>query len=621
MHRRWLSLLSALLLAALLVTPAAAHTRHFAALQPGQFATLKQSVPVNLVFIGYRGIQPGQLRAELPKTYEPLVRAPLFYGLNGRNLGLHYDFKYRFVHASSGFEDSFFRYLARAGSTGPLTSFQQQYNDQQKNVLDVAPTVRYIDGPSVESWLEKRSDALNIDRQHSYTVYFINWYSRKDFQFHVYTKTDEPDPDTHYNFGAERASRKMIAWGGSSGRSWFYDLSAGPEAWTNNYIVDVTDLDGNGVEDYRMPPIWEYTRNGYRDPRKLSSDLGKVTRYVAINLLFTTSPLYDPLYTAPGVGGRKIVNVTMFEDDPASKGTDWFSRSYTLGKLRDFEPYYGWDVRLKDRRLSDGPRRAFRIWADLLPEDDCWNQYGTTFAELFCYFSANSGKYVPTFGPNDYVGAIYGFNTTDANMGDETGLLGYADDNWTDGTQSLTFMFDTPDDRAGGFGFTTTAIHEFGHHIGMSHPHDGYDAESGTDYNPADAYAYAWSGDESNSVMQYIAVSNGFGQFDRDNMYRWETAGYLNWSNALLGDIQASGKADRVAGLLGSADDAAAKALDAFKAWDFLNAVRQARQAYETISRAADRLGIATPAKDAALRALPSRVPPHIGDPIRFPDD
>ena len=69
----------------------------------------------------------------------------------------------------------------------------------------------------------------------------------------------------------------------------------------------------------------------------------------------------------------------------------------------------------------------------------------------------------------------------------------------------------------------------------MSHPHDGYDSELGLDYGTLDEFYYSWSGDESNSVMQYIAVSNGFGQFDRDNMYRWETAGYLNWSNAVLG--------------------------------------------------------------------------------------
>jgi HPt (histidine-containing phosphotransfer) domain-containing protein len=36
--------------------------------------------------------------------------------------------------------------------------------------------------------------------------------------------------------------------------------------------------------------------------------------------------------------------------------------------------------------------------------------------------------------------------------------------------------------------------------------------------------------------MQYIAVSNGFGTHNADNMRRWETAGYLNWANALAGD-------------------------------------------------------------------------------------
>jgi hypothetical protein len=38
---------------------------------------------------------------------------------------------------------------------------------------------------------------------------------------------------------------------------WFHDLSAGPESWTANWNVDTPGLDGNGVEDYRMPPIWE----------------------------------------------------------------------------------------------------------------------------------------------------------------------------------------------------------------------------------------------------------------------------------------------------------------------------------------------------------------------------
>ena len=63
----------------------------------------------------------------------------------------------------------------------------------------------------------------------------------------------------------------MIAWGGTTAddeenglgalhRVWFHDLSAGPESWTANWNVDDPDLDGNGVEDYRMPATWEYTR-------------------------------------------------------------------------------------------------------------------------------------------------------------------------------------------------------------------------------------------------------------------------------------------------------------------------------------------------------------------------
>ena len=70
---------------------------------------------------------------------------------------------------------------------------------------------------------------LGINPDKSYTIYYINWYDRPDFQFHVYTKTDSPDPDTGYNFGLLRQTRKMVAWGGSHGRTWFYDLSAGPD--------------------------------------------------------------------------------------------------------------------------------------------------------------------------------------------------------------------------------------------------------------------------------------------------------------------------------------------------------------------------------------------------------
>src|SRR5581483_6062660 len=422
----------------------------------------------------------------------------------------------------------------------------------------------------------------------SYTIYYINWYSRKDFKFHVYTKTDQPDPDTGYNFGEQRASRKMIAWGGGNSRSWFYDLSAGPEAWTNNWNVDTPDLDGNGKNDFHLPPIWEYRSNGYRKPGDLSADLGKVARFVAIDLLFTTSPLYDPLVTSPGNGGAKVVSINMFEGDPKSKGTDFIDTGLTRRELQRFEPYYRWKVDLRDNKPIDpGAKRAFDIWAKTLTADDCWNAFETTEAELFCYFDSHLSKYVPKYGRNDYVGEIFAFNTTEADMAGQFGLLGFADDNWVDGTQSYVFMFDATEYRDLGYGFTTTAIHEFGHHIGMSHPHDGYDSELKLDFDGADEFEFAQSGDESDTVMSYISLSSGFSRFDRDNMYRWETAGYLNWSNALLADLLASPKAGQVAGKIAEADQLAKQAQDEFKDWSYLDAARNARRAYERLLAAA----------------------------------
>ena len=46
------------------------------------------------------------------------------------------------------------------------------------------------------------------------------------------------------------------------------------------------------------------------------------------------------------------------------------------------------------------------------------------------------------------------------------------------------FCFISPEVVQSGYGLTTTQIHEVGHHLGMSHPHDGYDSETGVDYGP-----------------------------------------------------------------------------------------------------------------------------------------
>ncbi len=620
MKRRFFAVAAVLaLLMAVLPATALAHGGRNV-LKPGQTVTFEQNVPINLVFVGYQrsAINKRALLGDLPETYAPVVRYPQFYGLPGRDMGLEYNFDYNVTFKDNNFSDRFFDYLKGIGTPGDPTAFQTAYNDEVNNVLDVSGPVLYIDAPSVEGWLDKN---LHTAKK-GYTIVFVNWYSRPDFQFHVYTKTDEPDPDTGYNFGELRGSRKVIAWGGGASHLWFYDLSAGPEAWTNNWNVDDADVDGDGSADYRMPPIWEYAKGGYRSPSKLSSDLGMITRYVGIDLLFTTSPLYDPMVTAPDVHGRKVVNVDVLQDDPTSDGTDWIDRGFVRSAYAAFEPYYDWKVKVIDKGTIDsGAKRSLDIFAGLDTSDDCWNDFGDPFAQLFCYFDANLSSYVPNYRDADYVLPIFAINTSADSLGGQFGLLGFADDNWVDGTQSYVFEFDAAEYRDLGYGFSTTTVHEGGHHFGMSHPHDGYDSELGLDFDSVGDFQFVWSGDESDTIMSYIDLSGGFSEFDKANMYRWEMAGYLNWANGLLGDIQGSSQSWKVWRELASAEQFARKAVDGFNDWNYLSAATNARLAYVQVAKAADRLGIETPTESTLRMALKASAPQPEGDPIRFPNN
>lgn len=586
-------------------------------LQPGEFVTFKQRVPVDVVLIGFdsAGVQADEILARLPKQYAPLVRYPQFYGLNGADLGLEFTFGYRVRRVNAAFRTRFFDYLTRIGTAGPLTTYQARYNAQARNVLDVTGPVLYIDAPLVERWLATNdTDAPSK----GYTIYFINWYGHPGFSFHVYTKTDDPDPDTGFNFG-RRAQGAMHAWGGTSSRSWFYDFSAGPEWNTTNWVVDVRDLDGDQVEDYRMPVIWEYAANGYRAPDRLSQDMGLLARFVGINLLFTTSPLFDPMVAAPDALGQRVADTTVFDDDPATTGATFYNPAFARDMWRAFQPYYLWQSPTRSVSPIDaGAKRSLGIFTGTNVVNECWVPFGTTFAQLFCYFDQTKGTYLPSYGSRHYVAPVFAFNTTAAGMGSQSGLLGFADDNWVDGTQSYVFAFDTDAYRSAGFGFTATIVHEVGHHIGMSHPHDGYDAEAGLDYSPAGTFYFAWSGGESDTVMHYMGLTNKFGVHNKDNMHRWEFASYMNWANALAGDIQGSSQGSASRFGVRIADAYAKNARRAFERWNYLEAVESARKAFITLKLIADAIGCSKARFTSAGTPLPNATPYRHADRPRL---
>jgi hypothetical protein len=99
-------------------------------------------------------------------------------------------------------------------------------------------------------------------------------------------------------------------------------------------------------------------------------------------------------------------------------------------------------------------------------------------------------------------------------------------------------------------------------------------------------------------------------------MRRWEIAGYLNWSNALVADVLGNDDADRVRPLILAADALAARAQTRFKNWRYLEAVADARGAYSLLVTAADIINVTSASLSSALMPLPaSRINKYVCRP------
>ncbi len=195
-------------------TSATAAPPNYQHLDPGGQPDLKATLPVNVVLVGYGPeVKTGALLGGLPKQYEPVVRSRLPYG-EKEKLGIKLKYDFNVSRTNQNFEDRFFTHLKDLSKPAALTDYQKEYNQQQHNVRNVTAN-NVIPAPAVERWLAMHPPAgVNTARN---TVFLINWYNRADFEFHTYTKNNEPDPDTGTKFG-ERSSRKMSAWGGTTAR-------------------------------------------------------------------------------------------------------------------------------------------------------------------------------------------------------------------------------------------------------------------------------------------------------------------------------------------------------------------------------------------------------------------
>jgi hypothetical protein len=154
------------------------------------------------------------------------------------------------------------------------------------------------------------------------------------------------------------------------------------------------------------------------------------------------------------------------------------------------------------------------------------------------------------------------------------------------------------------YSITSTTIHETGHFVGLSHPHDGYDSTSGIDFNPEGAFNFAWDSDESATPMSYLPDGGSltFDRFDRDNMSRWQVGRLLDLADADAAAILSGNHSSQIDAQLAEADADFSRAVAALHRSDWLAAATAAVAGYAEMQRADTAAGV-TPASQLPGKA------------------
>jgi hypothetical protein len=275
---------------------------------------------------------------------------------------------------------------------------------------------------------------------------------------------------------------------------------------------------------------------------------------------------------------------------------EYLDRDLVLDELRELRWRNRFSYDSQDLPFKGEARRCYVLF---LKDTSCYPQLGyPSFANFVLQNTFQLRRVLDDQGKVDYELPIFNYATTDKLSAP---FLGFADDDYRTGTQSYVFNFISPGIAEAGYGLTTTMIHEVGHHLAMSHPHDGYDSQRGIDYGPADRFFFAWAGDEHNSMMSYIDLNWDFSQFDRDNSDRFLTATYVEAANRLAAEVLADPQASQVRDLLRAADGQIGEAETAFSKHYYRDALVDAQKAYDRAAEAARQVGVSTERSDSHM--------------------
>ena len=288
----------------------------FANLQPGvASAGLNERVKVNVVFIGFT---PGQVNTSaVPRRPAATLEAdrPLA-ALLRRDRGARDRLRVRLrddVHDPT-WNTSFFTALKGLAKPAARTEFQDAYNEQDgtrkvgdNNFIDAPERREVADRPQpARRRHAQRHDLLHQlvgpARLHRPRLH-QDRRARPRHGLRLRPRARQPQADRVGRHDA-RTTRRPASATAASTASGSTTSRPGPSrgaAATTSRTPTSTATASRTTASRRRGST---ASGGYRAPSALTGDLARVARYAAINLLFTSSPLYPP-YLTPGAPAER----------------------------------------------------------------------------------------------------------------------------------------------------------------------------------------------------------------------------------------------------------------------------------------------------------------------------
>ena len=651
-------------------------------LAPGTDLRIQQDVDVNVVLVGFGSLADAPTVQALLEAFAPFNGVPKANGAGKTFLGQRFDFRYHVTASPAWFDDLLFPLLRQTAVPQPpipifqglppmpITPAQAVYNFCNLDPAfdptlgcsfdPAAPRVNkrmitqnyLLDAAFVEKVLSQSlPDLLGVDVTKP-TVVVMNWFGRPDYVDHIYLDVSEPDPET----GAPRGffvANELGGYGGTSNtdpetcqgdcifhRLWFYDFSAGPMLRAGGYDLVAQTPRFFGAPDFGQPfassrfhHTADYGSQVYQPASDLVGDVFAVAGFVYVSQIAYAGPIYPPGLTPPTLPHRLVLDINRWNWSGQS-----FAGQLDVPRLISKMSALPYQIAAEVTEQPDSPDSNLgRVWQCSLTSiggitsgQSCFgNRTGYAFGDIVTYFTNHQNQYLT--GARDYEVPIFQFNVPPPLQQLWIGISfsNYLGVPFTpvfvpENVQNFVFTSLTPSLNATN-GHGEILAHEVGHHLGLSHPFNGYLCISDTcglgDFFPFGQNAATWfaqAGEYVTGLMSYVRINNDYSRFELDNMQRYLTWEYLDVSNFIVAQIAKSPRADAVAAAVTQADAQAGAALAAYRSYDYAGAVQQASAAYDGLVAAAAQINInLAPEAYQAVRRNPADFNQAMRDFIR----